>query len=110
MSRPRATTSTARSTRGSQTPRRAPAPHGPAAGRLGGVREAVAVDASPERLVPVSATFHGRGVFAPVAAALACGAALADVGVRLDAAALVELALPVAAPGEGGLAAHVIHG
>src|SRR3712207_7656889 len=40
----------------------------PAARAFGGVREAVDISASPWRLHPVSATFHGRDVFAPVAA------------------------------------------
>ena len=35
---------------------------------------------SPWRLEPVSATFHGRDVFAPVAARLAAGDALAEAG------------------------------
>ena len=35
---------------------------------------------SPHRLEPVSATFHGRDLFAPVAAHLALGAALEDAG------------------------------
>src|SRR5919199_3156705 len=52
----------------------------PAAERFGGVAEAVDVSASPWRLEPVSATFHGRDVFAPVAARLAGGAALAEAG------------------------------
>jgi len=34
---------------------------------FGGVAEAVEVSASPWRLEPVSATFHGRDVFAPAA-------------------------------------------
>ena len=38
-----------------------------AAERFGGVAEAVDIAASPWRLEPVSATFHGRDVFAPVA-------------------------------------------
>ncbi len=38
---------------------------------------------NPEyRLDPVSHTFHGRDVFAPAAAHLARGAALADFGPR----------------------------
>ena len=48
--------------------------------RLGGALEAVEIGRSAERLEPVSATFHGRDVFAPVAAALAAGAPLAGVG------------------------------
>ncbi|HYB24188.1 MAG TPA: SAM-dependent chlorinase/fluorinase, partial [Solirubrobacteraceae bacterium] len=39
----------------------------PAAERLGGVAEAVDIGLSPERLEPVSRTFHGRDIFAPVA-------------------------------------------
>ena len=42
--------------------------------RFGGVVEAVDIGRSPHRLEPVSATFHGRDIFAPVAAALAAGA------------------------------------
>lgn len=41
---------------------------------------------------PVSHTFHGRDIFAPVAAHLARGVAAADLGPAVDA--MVELALP----------------
>lgn len=64
--------------------------------RAGGVEEAVDVSRSPHRLEPVSATFHGRDVFAPVAAHLAAGAELADAGEPLDPAKLVKLSLPQA--------------
>ena len=47
-------------------------------------REAADISLSPFRLEPLSATFHGRDVFAPVAATLAQGATLGEVG---DAAA-----------------------
>ncbi len=57
----------------------------PAAERLGGVAEAVDIGESPERLEPVSRTFHGRDIFAPVAAALAAGESL--IGGRRSAAA-----------------------
>jgi S-adenosylmethionine hydrolase len=60
----------------------------------GGVDQAVDVSRSPHRLEPVSATFHGRDVFAPVAAHLAAGAELSDAGDPLDPAELVTLALP----------------
>ena len=46
----------------------------------GGIVEAVDIARSPFRLEPVSATFHGRDIFAPVAAHLAAGAALARGG------------------------------
>ena len=45
----------------------------PAAERFGGVAAAVEISSSPWRLEPVSATFHGRDLFAPVAARLAAG-------------------------------------
>jgi S-adenosylmethionine hydrolase len=43
---------------------------------------------------PVSATFHGRDIFTPVAAHLLSGRSLADAGPQLDAAELVTLAPP----------------
>ena len=48
-----------------------------AAEHFGGCVEAVEISHSKWRLEPVSATFHGRDVFAPVAAQLAAGADLA---------------------------------
>jgi S-adenosylmethionine hydrolase len=79
-----------------------------AAERLGGVVEAVDVGASVERLEPVSATFHGRDVFAPVAAALAAGRELAAVGEPFPAEELRRLALPSAHILDDALAAHVL--
>jgi S-adenosylmethionine hydrolase len=79
-----------------------------AAKRFGGVVEAVDVGRSPLRLEPVSASFHGRDVFAPVAAALAAGAALAEAGEPLDPAELQALELPTAELRDGGLVAHVL--
>src|ERR1700689_2132708 len=57
-----------------------------AAESFGGVAEAVDVGDSPECLRPISATFHGRDVFAPVAAALADGIPLAELGEPLEVA------------------------
>ena len=48
-----------------------------AAERFGGAVEAIDLEHTPHRLEHVSATFHGRDVFAPVAAALASGAPFA---------------------------------
>jgi S-adenosylmethionine hydrolase len=59
--------------------------------RLGGVGEAADVSLSDVRLEPLSATFHGRDVFAPVAAHLALGTSPAELGEAIDAAELVEL-------------------
>jgi S-adenosyl-L-methionine hydrolase (adenosine-forming) len=64
-----------------------------AAETFGGVVEAVDIGDSPESLRPVSATFHGRDVFAPVAAALADGVPLDALGpaVELDTVEVLEL-------------------
>ncbi len=51
------------------------------------------------RLEPVSATFHGRDIFAPVAAHLAAGAPLADAGDPLDPDEIVALDMPLARAG-----------
>jgi S-adenosylmethionine hydrolase len=80
----------------------------PAAERFGGVAEAVDIGRSALRLEPLSASFHGRDVFAPVAAALAAGAALAQVGSALDPAGLVALELPRARSTGDGLLAHAL--
>ncbi len=77
--------------------------------QAGGVDLAVDVSRSPHRLEPVSATFHGRDVFAPVAAHLAAGAELADAGVPLDPEGLRDGGAARAAHGgrrRGGARAH----
>ena len=65
-----------------------------AAERFGGVVEAADIGASPFALSPVAASFHGRDLFAPVAAHLALGATLAESGEPLDPALLVALDSP----------------
>jgi S-adenosylmethionine hydrolase len=80
----------------------------PAAERFGGVLEAVEISTSPWRLEPVSATFHGRDVFAPVAARLACGAPLAAAGEPLEPAELVALERTEPRREENALIAHVV--
>jgi S-adenosyl-L-methionine hydrolase (adenosine-forming) len=80
----------------------------PAAERFGGVAEAVEVSASPWRLEPVSATFHGRDVFAPVAAHLAAGRPLAEAGAPLEPDELVRVELSRARAQEGALIARVV--
>jgi S-adenosyl-L-methionine hydrolase (adenosine-forming) len=80
----------------------------PAAERFGGVVEAVEVSASAWRLEPVSATFHGRDLFAPVAARLACGAPLAAAGTPLEPGELVVLARTRPRHEPGALVAHVV--
>jgi hypothetical protein len=78
-----------------------------AAQRGGGVVEAVDIARSPFRLEPVSATFHGRDLFSPVAAKLAAGAALGEAGDPVDPDVLVELELPRPRHEDGALVAHV---
>ena len=80
----------------------------PAAQRFGGVVEAVELSESPHRLRPVSATFHGRDLFAPVAAHLAAGAPLADAGQPVGPGELVGLELPSASVEGDELVTHVL--
>lgn len=75
----------------------------------GGIIEAVDIARSPVRRQPVSLTFHGRDIFAPVAAALAAGAPLAGVGEPLDVESLQALQLPIVVVGERELRAHALH-
>ena len=79
----------------------------PAIERLGGTVEAVDVSLSEFRLEPISATFHGRDVFAPVAAHLALRAPLADAGEEVSAASLTNLEASEPSIGEGRVVAHV---
>jgi S-adenosylmethionine hydrolase len=78
-----------------------------AADALGGVRRVVVVN-KPDWYAPsVSATFHGRDVFAPVGARLALGADITDAGSQIDPASLVRLPDPVLAHGDGWIEAEV---
>ena len=76
--------------------------------RCGGIDLAVDVSRSQHRLEPVSATFHGRDIFAPVAAQLARGAELADAGDQLDEAELQTVELPEPRIEDGTLVGHVL--
>ena len=58
----------------------------PAIERFGGAARAIDLAGSPFRLEPVSATFHGRDLFAPVAAHLALGARLDEAGAKFEPA------------------------
>jgi hypothetical protein len=79
-----------------------------AADALGGVVLAVHLT-EPSWFGPaMSRTFHGRDVFAPVAARLAAGAPLAEAGPALDPGALVRLPEPVWRAGDGYLEAGVV--
>src|SRR4051794_23133587 len=80
----------------------------PAAEAFGGAIEAVDISRSPHRLEPVAATFHGRDLFAPVAAALASGAPLGGAGDPLGVDELAGLALPTATVSAGRVEAHAL--
>jgi hypothetical protein len=80
----------------------------PAWERFGGVVEAVDVSRSRHRLEPASATFHGRDLFAPVAAALAAGEPLADAGEPIDPGELATLDLPEPHRDGDALVTHAI--
>lgn len=80
-----------------------------AADEGGGVVEAVDIARSRFRLEPVAATFHGRDIFAPVAAALARGVPIAEAGDPCDPAELVALTLPEAMIDGGVLMAHAVY-
>jgi S-adenosylmethionine hydrolase len=77
--------------------------------RLGGPRAAVELSRSPFRLEPVSATFHGRDLFAPVAAHLSLGARLEEAGEQVDPASLAALELPSPEIRADQVTAHAIH-
>lgn len=79
-----------------------------AAEALGGVTRAVELT-NPAWLAPtVSRTFHGRDVFAPVAARLALGAPLTEAGPAVDPATLVRLPAPVVRADDAGFTAEVL--
>jgi hypothetical protein len=65
-----------------------------ARGAPGEVR-AVVLDNPRFQLPEVSATFHGRDIFSPAAAHLACGVALDALGTPLDEPVMLSLPLPL---------------
>ncbi|MEH1028910.1 SAM hydrolase/SAM-dependent halogenase family protein [Micromonospora profundi] len=79
-----------------------------AAAALGGVTAAVELTEPRWLAATVSGTFHGRDVFAPVAARLALGAPLAEAGPAVDPAGLVRLPSPVVTPDPEGFTAEVL--
>jgi S-adenosylmethionine hydrolase len=80
----------------------------PAARVLGGVAAAHRITAADLFLAPVSSTFHGRDIFAPVAAHLATGVPLERVGPPIDPAELVDLTFPEPLVRDGALDTSVL--
>jgi len=66
----------------------------PAAQALGGVSEAYDIGGSAERIEPMSQTFHGRDLFAPVAGAVCAGIPLSELGSPITPGQVVVLDLP----------------
>jgi S-adenosylmethionine hydrolase len=81
----------------------------PAAERLGGIVEARALENRALMLPGTSSTFHGRDVFAPVAAHLATGAPFGAVGPALPVDGLVRLVIPEPEIDEGVLGTAVLY-
>jgi S-adenosyl-L-methionine hydrolase (adenosine-forming) len=81
----------------------------PAADALGGTERLVDISRTSLALEPVTATFHGRDLFAPVAAHLAVGRPLEVAGEEGDPASLVRLELPVSRRDGDSLVAPVLH-
>ncbi|MBR7832623.1 SAM-dependent chlorinase/fluorinase [Actinospica durhamensis] len=77
----------------------------PAARALGGASAAYAITSRTHMRHPVSATFRGRDLFAPVAAHIAAGLSPAALGPEVPVEALVHLPEPVAR-----LTAHRLEG
>jgi S-adenosyl-L-methionine hydrolase (adenosine-forming) len=80
----------------------------PAAEALGGVLRAVELTEGRYFGTEVSRTFHGRDVFAPVAAHVAGGVPLENLGPAVDAASLVRLPPPHVVVGDGVVEAEVL--
>lgn len=79
-----------------------------AAEALGGARDAVVLDRRAWHGARVSRTFHGRDIFAPVAARLAAGAPLDQAGTPLPVTELVTLADPVCRGSDGQVEVEVL--
>jgi S-adenosyl-L-methionine hydrolase (adenosine-forming) len=73
-----------------------------AAESLGGISTAVTLTEERFHLHPVSNTFHGRDIFAPVAAHLVAGVGIPDLGEAVDPASLSRLGPGSSPPDRGG--------
>ena len=81
----------------------------PAAERLGGIRAARALENATWKLPVTSTTFHGRDIFAPVAAHLAIGGAFEQAGPPIDLGTLHPLRFPDATVRPGSVETSVIY-
>jgi S-adenosylmethionine hydrolase len=81
----------------------------PAAEVLGGIDAAHELANPDYALDIVSRTFHGRDLFSPAAAHLACGVALEELGPPVDPQALVQLDVPQPDVGQNRIRATVLY-
>lgn len=80
----------------------------PAAEALGGVEDVFELTNANYRLPKVSATFHGRDVFAPAAAHLSCGVPPAELGPPVRLGDLERLSSPAPTVRDGTLVTEVL--
>lgn len=80
----------------------------PAAQTLGGIRRAHDLSGIAAREAPTAATFHGRDVFAPAAAAVADGVPLRELGPSVDDLRTLDVVPPRVDPASGELGARVV--
>jgi S-adenosylmethionine hydrolase len=80
----------------------------PASELCGGIERVLDLTDSPHGLQPRSATFHGRDLFAPIAARLANDMPIEFVGQPIDPDSVERLELPHAEVRDGRLATHVL--
>ncbi len=80
-----------------------------AAEALGGITEARSLDNRDLMLPVISASFHGRDIFAPMAGHLAAGVDFASVGPTVSIADLVRLPAIEPAIGDGVLDSLIVH-
>lgn len=81
----------------------------PAARVLGGAIEARVLENREWMLPEISATFHGRDIFSPMAAHLANGGAFENVGSRVDLASIATLDFPEAVATDGQLETSIVY-
>jgi S-adenosylmethionine hydrolase len=80
-----------------------------AAERLGGIREVRVLENRDLMLPVVSSSFHGRDVFAPIAAHLAMDSPFESVGSTVAIESLVRLTRPEPTVADGRLETQVVH-
>lgn len=80
----------------------------PAAEALDGVTRAVQLTNPQYHVQPVSNNFHGRDIFSPVAAHLAAGAGLGDLGGDIDPSSMAPIDFPRARREADGLTTEII--